>query len=596
MLQIKSVSDLRNKFPDIEKIVNAGELVYLTKNGYGAMVVLSLEEYSKLTDGVEAALDKADRLALESDARMNHEKVFGQLIQCSFSALDETCIILTVSLFKRQYKHTERIIMKFTYCPHCGRELIQKEIGDEGVIPYCENCKTPMWDMFTTSIICAVVNEENEIALLRQNYVSTTNYVCVAGVMKLGESAEETVVREVKEEIGLDVEKVEYIKSYPYGKKDMLMLGFCAFAKKKELVLSGEVDGARWFPFAEAMGALRDGSIAWQLVWAVLKAQQIEPLLRKLIARQKPLYEKVVSGDFSEVCYQEQYGEQEGTYDGNYTNRLRLAYYMFYGHQEKESLVVSLFKEELKDRENNSFQGIGSTLELLTALLGKYNQGGKYDALFERAGNANFDCACGYTRNMQIDPDINTWDIHDAIEGAIDMWELDIAGELVQIWQGSVSEWDSRQIAKLISYNKDIVLEERNEGLLEKSLAMVREKGNNKEIISAWHDLIRHQVQFGKWDKAYQNLMQLRQHTKLEEIERMDLFNFILERCAEIISNYPQKAQALWDWCKPYLQQKEDNLSRNLYKKGIDAANAVGDSYALELGKKYQRWQKKRLI
>lgn len=322
----------------------------------------------------------------------------------------------------------------------------------------------------------------------------------------------------------------------------------------------------------------------------------IEPLLRKLIARQKPLYEKVVSGDFSEVCYQEQYDEQDGTYDGNYTNRLRLAYYLFYGHQEKESLVVSLFKEELKDRENNSFQGIGSTLELLTVLLGKYNQGGKYDVLFERAGNANFDCACGYTRNMQIDPDINAWDIHDAIAGAIDMWELDIAGELVQIWQGSVSEWDSRQIAQLISYNKDIVLEERNEGLLEKNLAMVREKGNNKEIISVWHDLIRHQVQFGKWDKAYQNLMQLRQHTKLEEIQRKDLFNFILERCAEIISNYPQKAQELWDWCKPYLQQKDDYLHGNLYKKGIDAANAVGDSYALELEKKYQRWQKKRLI
>jgi prevent-host-death family protein len=35
MLQIRPVSDLRNKFPDIEKIVNAGEPVYLTKNGYG---------------------------------------------------------------------------------------------------------------------------------------------------------------------------------------------------------------------------------------------------------------------------------------------------------------------------------------------------------------------------------------------------------------------------------------------------------------------------------------------------------------------------------------------------------------------------------
>lgn len=70
---------MRNKFPDIEKIVNAGEPVYLTKNGYEAMVVLSLEEYSKLTDSVETALDKADRLAAENAERMSHEEVFGNL-------------------------------------------------------------------------------------------------------------------------------------------------------------------------------------------------------------------------------------------------------------------------------------------------------------------------------------------------------------------------------------------------------------------------------------------------------------------------------------------------------------------------------------
>ena len=79
MLQIIPVSDLRNKFPDIEKIVYAGEPVYLTKNGYGAMVVLSLEEYSKLTDSVEVALDKADRFAAENAERMSHEEVFGKL-------------------------------------------------------------------------------------------------------------------------------------------------------------------------------------------------------------------------------------------------------------------------------------------------------------------------------------------------------------------------------------------------------------------------------------------------------------------------------------------------------------------------------------
>ena len=62
--------------------------------------------------------------------------------------------------------------MHFSFCPHCGTKLIGKEIGDEGIIPYCENCSVPLWDMFTTSIIAAVVNEYGEVALLRQNYVS----------------------------------------------------------------------------------------------------------------------------------------------------------------------------------------------------------------------------------------------------------------------------------------------------------------------------------------------------------------------------------------------------------------------------------------
>lgn len=79
MIQIRPVSDLRNKFPDVEKAVSTGEPVYLTKNGYGAMVVLSLETYSKLTDGIEAALDTADRLAEEDNRRYTHDEVFSSL-------------------------------------------------------------------------------------------------------------------------------------------------------------------------------------------------------------------------------------------------------------------------------------------------------------------------------------------------------------------------------------------------------------------------------------------------------------------------------------------------------------------------------------
>lgn len=156
--------------------------------------------------------------------------------------------------------------MRFTYCPHCGAKLIGKVIGDEGVIPYCEKCSIPLWDMFTTSIIVAVINEYNEVALLRQNYVSTSTYVCVAGIMKLGESAEDAVIREVKEEIGQDVESLKFIRSYPYDKKEMLMLGYKATVKKKDFTLSGEVDGAEWVSYDKALGYLRDGSIAKRLI------------------------------------------------------------------------------------------------------------------------------------------------------------------------------------------------------------------------------------------------------------------------------------------------------------------------------------------
>lgn len=79
MIQIRPVSDLRNKFVEIEKVVNGGEPVYLTKNGYGTMVVLSLEAYSKLVENIEGKLDVADKAALEDDTRLTHGEVFDNI-------------------------------------------------------------------------------------------------------------------------------------------------------------------------------------------------------------------------------------------------------------------------------------------------------------------------------------------------------------------------------------------------------------------------------------------------------------------------------------------------------------------------------------
>ena len=80
MMNIRPVSDLRNKYPEIEEIVLKNrEPVFLTKNGYGSMVVMSLEQYSALTDGVELALDEADRAAADTETRYSAEEVFDRV-------------------------------------------------------------------------------------------------------------------------------------------------------------------------------------------------------------------------------------------------------------------------------------------------------------------------------------------------------------------------------------------------------------------------------------------------------------------------------------------------------------------------------------
>lgn len=68
--------DLRNKFTEIESAVNSGQPVYLTKNGYGTMVVMSIEQYSNLVNATETKLDEADRLSEKTDKRFSHEQVF----------------------------------------------------------------------------------------------------------------------------------------------------------------------------------------------------------------------------------------------------------------------------------------------------------------------------------------------------------------------------------------------------------------------------------------------------------------------------------------------------------------------------------------
>ncbi len=78
MIEIRPVSDLRNKFTEIERAVSKGDPIYLTKNGHGSMVVMSLEHYAKLTNDVEMRLDEADVMATTATKRLTHDQVFNR--------------------------------------------------------------------------------------------------------------------------------------------------------------------------------------------------------------------------------------------------------------------------------------------------------------------------------------------------------------------------------------------------------------------------------------------------------------------------------------------------------------------------------------
>ncbi len=84
MPKIRPVSDLRNNFADISKIVHeTSEPVFLTKNGYGDMVVMSYEAYEKLQFESEVyfKLKEAEMQAKQSNQRFSHKEVFDNLRQ-----------------------------------------------------------------------------------------------------------------------------------------------------------------------------------------------------------------------------------------------------------------------------------------------------------------------------------------------------------------------------------------------------------------------------------------------------------------------------------------------------------------------------------
>lgn len=147
--------------------------------------------------------------------------------------------------------------MHFKYCPDCGRKLVERELGDEGLVPWCEECSKPWFDMFSVATISLVYNDRGEVLLLRQGYISTEFCNLVSGYIQPGEDAETTARREIREETGLEVDGLELKMTHWFPKKGMLMIGFFAHAiDPRKLRISSEVDSAEWVAAENILGLL----------------------------------------------------------------------------------------------------------------------------------------------------------------------------------------------------------------------------------------------------------------------------------------------------------------------------------------------------
>lgn len=313
--------------------------------------------------------------------------------------------------------------------------------------------------------------------------------------------------------------------------------------------------------------------------------------LKNKIKEQEHIYHALKAGDTGTVCYKEFQNGEWGTDDENYTNRLRLAYYLLYFHIEDEEAVSYLFQEELEDRENNSFQGIGSTLQILTKLIRKYNADGKYADLLKRAKEANFDCVCGYDPEGEMEDSFEDNSLLDCIYLCQDMDYRDVMGVLVDAWKREVAQWDKTHRDMLISFNIFLGRGEENEGLYQEQLAetLAEEDSCPEDVISGYRNLSRYYLRRKNYEKAICLCKKVIETTDYEEIRTLRLFKEILELCCEIAADAPSADGSLWDWAKAELQ-KVPQLSwyGNLYKKGIAAAKVMDDPYGKQLEQEYE--------
>jgi len=149
----------------------------------------------------------------------------------------------------------------------CGRCATPTEISAGERARRCASCGLQVFPRLAPAIITLVERDDGRVLLARNARWPGGMYSCLAGFVEPGESVEDAVRREVREEVGVDVDGLRYFGSQPWPFPHSLMLGFHARYAGGDLVVDGEeIAEARWFGADELPAIPGRISIARKLI------------------------------------------------------------------------------------------------------------------------------------------------------------------------------------------------------------------------------------------------------------------------------------------------------------------------------------------
>ena len=148
------------------------------------------------------------------------------------------------------------------FCRICGTRLEIREFRDEGPVPYCPSCDRFRFPRFNTAVSMIVINEFTDEMLLVKQY-GRTDFILVAGYVNKGESLEDAVIREIKEETGMTVSRMKFNRTRYYERTDTLVCNFTVFVRDAEQINTNyEIDSYKWFAHDEAKINIKPDSLA----------------------------------------------------------------------------------------------------------------------------------------------------------------------------------------------------------------------------------------------------------------------------------------------------------------------------------------------